>query len=154
MLTNPDERCELDEQECRRLLAARRIGRLAFSHGAMPAVVPVTFAVRDDDVLIPARLDGFLAAGVRGAVVALEVDSYLDEPGAGWTVTVVGPVRVIRDPAAVAEIDNLGLFRLPRHVPRCYVAVRAGLFRGWRSGSGRPALDGAVSTTERVAALL
>jgi hypothetical protein len=116
------------------------IGRLGFTAGAMPAIVPVPFAVHENCVFIPARRSSRLVRSVRGAVVVLEVDSYRDVGGAGWSVTVVGPARVLVEPQAVDCIDRLHLF--PRSVgpDRCFITVQAGVTSGWRTGSaGMPA---------------
>jgi hypothetical protein len=122
----------LDDATCRRLLAGARLGRLGFTDGAMPAIVPVTYAVRDGCAVIPARRDGALMTAVRGAVVALQVDSYLDELGPGWSVTALGPARAIRQPAGVAGIEALGLFPDDPGPAGGFVAVRLALIRGWR----------------------
>src|SRR4051794_33416665 len=44
---------ELTRDECLRLIAARRIGRLAFIHRAgLPLILPVNYVLDDDAVLI------------------------------------------------------------------------------------------------------
>jgi hypothetical protein len=125
---------DLDATECRRLLGTARIGRLSFTDGAMPAIVPVPFAMHDEAVLIPAHRDGDLVRGVRGSVVALGVDSYRDVPGPGWNVTVVGPSRVLGDARSVARIDALGLFDgRSACASWCYISVQLSLIRGRRT---------------------
>jgi len=124
----------LDAAECRRLLSTARLGRLGFTDGAMPAIVPVPFSLHGDVVLIPARRDGALVRGVRGSVVALGVDSYRDALGPGWSVTVVGPSRVVGDARALAHIDGLGLFdERPPGDRGCYISVQLGLVWGRRT---------------------
>jgi uncharacterized protein len=121
----------LDEVECRRLLGTARLGRLSYTDGALPAILPVAFAIHDGSAFIPARRNSVLLPAVRGAVVALGVDSYRDAVGAGWSVTAVGPARVIRHPEAVAEVDALDLF--PPDGTGGYVAMHLALLRGWRT---------------------
>jgi uncharacterized protein len=131
----------LDDAECRRLLASATIGRLAFTDGALPAVVPVPFALVDDSVVIPVRRDDPLAHAARGAVMAFEVDSYVDRPGAGWSVTVVGPSTVVDRPGGMTRIERLDLFPAVRPGLGSYVTVGIGLVRGWRlAGDGARAL--------------
>jgi len=126
---------DLDATECRRLLGTARIGRLSFTDGAMPAIVPVPFSMHDDAVLIPAHRDGDLVRGARGSVVALGVDSYRDVPGPGWSVTVVGPSHVLGDARSVARIDALGLFgERSTSASWCYISVALSLVRGRRTG--------------------
>lgn len=136
---------ELDDAECRQLLATARLGRLGFTDGALPAIVPVAVAVHDGSAFIPTPHGGSLMSAVRGAVVALQVDSYRDIIGTGWTVTAVGPARVIRHPETVAAIDALDLFPAAGEIARGYVALQLMLLRGWRTGTsgshrrGKPA---------------
>ena len=94
-MTSIDEADEvLGEQECRRLLGAGGIGRVAYTSGALPAVQPVAYAMLDDAVIFPARAGGSFAHSVRGAVLAFEVDAYDRTTGRGWSVTVVGRSHV------------------------------------------------------------
>jgi nitroimidazol reductase NimA-like FMN-containing flavoprotein (pyridoxamine 5'-phosphate oxidase superfamily) len=128
---------QLDEVGCRRLLGSARVGRLSFTDGALPAILPVAFAVHDGSVFIPARRNTFLLSAVRGAVVALGVDSYRDAVGAGWSVTAVGPARAVRHPDAVAEVDALDLLPADGTTSGGDVAVKLALLRGWRTdGAG------------------
>jgi uncharacterized protein len=109
----------LGRQDCLRLLASTGLGRLAYTQGALPAVRPVTFTLRGGEVLIPS-LDGSpLLDAVRGSVVAFEADDYDETTRTGWTVTVIGPSRVLD-----GRCDDGSL-----------IAVRAGLVRGWRTST-------------------
>ena len=122
----------LDEGECRRLLTTADIGRLAFTEGALPAIQPVSFGVHDGHVLIPTRMGSKVAAASRGAVVAFEVDSYDVVARTGWNVTVVGPSRIISDPAEIRALEPLGLSPWAPAPQPCYIAVRIALVRGRR----------------------
>ena len=125
----------LDEAECRRLLGAATVGRISFTDGALPAIVPVPFAVHEDQVLIPAERGNAMVAAVRGAVVAFAVDSY--DPGTeiGWSVTVVGPSRVLVDPEQVVLAPGVDLPLTWADPERCLITVQVGLLRGWSSGA-------------------
>jgi hypothetical protein len=120
----------LAEAECRRLLGTAGIGRLGFTRGALPEVRPVSFAVRGGDVVIPARQGSAVLAALTGAVVVLAVDSWAQEGRAaddagGWSVSVVGPVRM--DPSRTGEASADGLREL---------RLRPGIVRGWRVRPG------------------
>jgi nitroimidazol reductase NimA-like FMN-containing flavoprotein (pyridoxamine 5'-phosphate oxidase superfamily) len=121
---------DLDEAECRRLLATAPIGRLGFTEGALPMIVPVHFVVRGDDVVI-CTLDGpkVRSAG-RNDVVAFEVDSYDPDTREGWGVVVVGVTRLITDEADLAGLDALGFAPWSRQQGRHYFAVRMDSVRG------------------------
>jgi uncharacterized protein len=136
--TDPDRVVDvLDEAECRRLLASAPIGRVAYTRDALPAIQPVIFRVHEDHVLFPAHPDGDLMAGIRGAVVAFEVDAYDDRALTGWSVTVLGPSRPVTDPVESARYGTLGW---PQPAPeRCYVAISMTVLRGWRTvAAARP----------------
>jgi hypothetical protein len=125
----------LDETECRRLLATAAIGRIAFTEGAMPAIQPVSFALRGEDVLIPTGLGSKMAAGSRGAVLAFEVDDYDLVERTGWNVTVIGPSRLISDPDQVLALDALGARPWAPAATHCYIALRMSFVQGRRISS-------------------
>ena len=116
--TDPDRAHEtLRPEECLRLLGTAAIGRLAYTQAALPAVRPVTFTLDAGDVRIPARTGSTLVSAVRGAVVAFESDAYDPDARTGWTVTVVGPSRVMDVRAG-----------------ECVIAIGLGMVSGWRTG--------------------
>jgi hypothetical protein len=122
----------LDEGECRQLLGTGGTGRLGFTEGALPAILPVPFGLRDGDVMIPARRGSPVVTAVRGAVVVFEVGSYDGTTRTGWSVTVVGPTRLVSVPADVAAIEALRLSPGPPAPERCYITLHVRLVRGWR----------------------
>ena len=125
---------ELDEEECRRLLGTTRIGRISFTDGALPAIVPVPFALRERQLLIPAERSSPMVAAVRGAVVAFGVDSYDPGTETGWSVMVIGPTRVLGDPRPLVVSPGAGLPRAWAGPGRCLITLQVGLLRGWCAG--------------------
>ena len=125
----------LDEVECRILLLGSRLGRLAFTRNALPAIQPVPYCLHGGEVVIPAPAGSPYLPRARGTVVAFGVDAYDEDTGTGWSVTVVGPSRAVDDPAETAVLDAL-----PWSHPRPtggrgrYVALGIGLLSGWRTG--------------------
>lgn len=119
----------LSTADCRRLLRSVPIGRLAFTIAALPTIQPVHFAVRDDELLIPARRGGSVAVASRGSVVAFEVDGYEATTRTGWSVTLVGPARVLTDAVEVARLHRAGLEPwAPEHA--CVVTVHIARISG------------------------
>jgi hypothetical protein len=118
----------LGEEECLRLLATTRIGRVAYTEAALPAIQPVAYTLGDRAVEIPTRTGSALAVAVRGAVVAFEADSYNDIARAGWNVTVIGPSWVVA--AGPSEDPDV-----------CLVVVQLGVIRGWRTTLSMRATD-------------
>jgi nitroimidazol reductase NimA-like FMN-containing flavoprotein (pyridoxamine 5'-phosphate oxidase superfamily) len=94
----------LSRRECVGLLAKEQIGRAVFTERAMPAVVPVTFAIDDDAVLICTAPDTRLAAAASRGVLAFQVDDIDANTRAGWSVVVVGVAELVDDPQEQARI--------------------------------------------------
>jgi uncharacterized protein len=131
--TTDDDRSHhaLSRPECLRLLGTSGIGRLAYTEAALPAIRPVSYAVREADVVIPARTGSPFVQAVRGAVVAFQTDCFDGSTRTGWTVTVVGPSRVLTDAAVVpAPLQGAVGTGLP-FPDGCLVAVQLGLVHGW-----------------------
>lgn len=80
----------LDRAQCLALLRTASLGRVIFTHRAMPAVRPVRFTVVDDAVVFAAPAGSPLYAGARDAVVAFEADDFSAGFGAGWYVSLLG----------------------------------------------------------------
>jgi nitroimidazol reductase NimA-like FMN-containing flavoprotein (pyridoxamine 5'-phosphate oxidase superfamily) len=122
--TDPDrDHRQLDAAECLRLMAAAGIGRLAYTQSALPAVRPVSFCVRGEEVLIPAPAAGDLVDAVSGTVVAFQTDVIDPVQRTGWSVTAVGPSRVLEGAAATPGAELPAGF--------CLIAVRLTLLQGW-----------------------
>ena len=98
----------LDRGGCLALLASVAVGRIVFTHRAMPAVEPVNFVVDGDSIVLRTGPGAKLTAARNNAVVAFEVDEIDLDEHAGWSVTVIGRAEEVRD----AE-ENSRLARLP-----------------------------------------
>ena len=86
----------LAPDECLRLLAGERLGRVAITVKALPVILPVRFALDRDEILFRAAFGGVLAEATRQAVVAFEADG--SEPGGGsWSVLATGLARHLAD---------------------------------------------------------
>jgi hypothetical protein len=106
-----DERLmrELSRTEAMRLLASVPVGRLVFTHQALPAIRPVNHLVEDDTIVIGLTPGSAIAASTAsgGTVVAYEADA-LDLSGRlGWTVIVVGVARLVTEADAVRRLRLL-----------------------------------------------
>jgi len=83
----------LAPDECRRLLSAAGIGRLAMPGRSFPELRPVNF-VLDGDVLVVRTGEGtILQTARRGDPVALEIDGIDRLEHTGWSVVVTGTLR-------------------------------------------------------------
>jgi hypothetical protein len=135
----------LDEAECLDLLSTAAVGRVCFTEGALPAIQPVSFRLDGGEILIRTRSGSKVAAASRGAVLAFEVDEFRIPDRTGWNVTVVGPSRLIRDPAHVAALDDSGPESWIPATDRCYIAIAVQRVCGRRVGQ-RTAVSGSTSS--------
>ncbi len=97
------ELIELPPDECRRLLASRRVGRLAVNRrGRGPLVVPVVYAVDRDGAVLLRSFPGTKLARISRGAVAFQVDDTDEDGGSGWSVLVDGLAHECDAAAATA----------------------------------------------------
>lgn len=100
---------ELGRRECLALLANESIGRVIYTHGALPAVLPVRFSLdRDSSVVLRTSVASRLAGAVEGSVVAFETDRFDEAAGTGWSVTVTGRATQVTESGARARLNGTG----------------------------------------------
>jgi len=87
----------LGEDECWRLIEMPGVGRVGVSVGALPAIFPVNYAVRDHTIVFRTAPGTKLRAAVDHAVVAFEVDHADPLYHDGWSVQVVGVAEPVDD---------------------------------------------------------
>ncbi len=88
---------ELTRDECLRLLATRRIGRLAFIHRAgLPLILPVNYALGEEALVIRSGPGPKMQAAERGDLVSFEVDDIDEDTHSGWSVVVTGKASPAR----------------------------------------------------------
>jgi len=100
----------LPRAESLRLLSTVSLGRLVFTHLALPAIRPVNHAVAGDQVIIRAYLGTAISAAVRdgaGTVVAYEADLIDPDTHLGWSVIIVGRATRLTDPGEAARYREL-----------------------------------------------
>ncbi|HZT67093.1 MAG TPA: pyridoxamine 5'-phosphate oxidase family protein [Acidimicrobiales bacterium] len=85
----------LDEDECRRLLGVRSVGRIGVSVQSLPAIFPVNYRLVGDRILFRTAVGTKFDAAVAGAVVGFEVDWFDSFGHEGWSVLVVGRASIV-----------------------------------------------------------
>ena len=85
------------------LLGTQEVGRLVYTRRALPAVVPVNYAVRGGAILVWTGSVSSLAQAVRGSVVAFEVDELDRAAHSGWSVTVTAAAGLVTGEAELAK---------------------------------------------------
>jgi len=112
----------LDRVECLRLLALATLGRIGFTSGALPSVLPINFHLDRDRILVRTGRGSKLDAALQNAVVAFEVDDFDPIYHSGWSVAVTGVAREVSDSA---ELDAAHKLPIARWAPAGDEAVLA-----------------------------
>ncbi|HMK63546.1 MAG TPA: pyridoxamine 5'-phosphate oxidase family protein [Acidimicrobiales bacterium] len=89
---------ELSEQECWLLLSGQGVGRVGLTAGAMPAILPVNYAVFDGAIVFRTTVGSKLSAAIAHAVVCFEVDFFDSDTRQGWSVLAVGMADELTEP--------------------------------------------------------
>jgi nitroimidazol reductase NimA-like FMN-containing flavoprotein (pyridoxamine 5'-phosphate oxidase superfamily) len=130
----------LDEDECRALLARARIGRIVFTHQALPAVQPVNFIFSRGNIVIKVSRTSRLATAAADTVVAFEIDDYDIDAETGWSVVAVGRARRVTDPREIAMLEALPLRTWAPVERDTFIRVRPELITGRRIGNAAEAI--------------
>jgi uncharacterized protein len=115
----------LSAADCRRLLPAAPVGRLAVPTPNFPTLDPVSFGLVEGELVVAVRPGSAGDAVAAGTVVAFEADALDRAMRQGWSVVVKGPVedldpdvadvvRPLLAPWAVGPTDRLLLIRSER----------------------------------------
>ena len=99
----------LARTDCLALLACRALGRVSVSIGALPAILPVTYRLSGDAVVLRTTPGTRFDAALCNAVVAFEVDDLDEASGTGWSVLVTGFAEEIIGHDEVGWAHTLGL---------------------------------------------
>ena len=104
----------LSRDECIARLRGSRVGRVGVSIDALPAILPVNFALlRDAILLCPSETSALFHAGV-GSVVAFEVDSVDDAGHVEWSILARGIGLEVIEADELAIASSLWLKTWPR----------------------------------------
>ena len=129
---------ELSWAECLALLPTVPFGRLVFTEGALPAVLPVDFLLDSAGIVLRTAAGSSVARVAAGTVVALQADDVDPARRTGWSVTVVGQARTVRDPVELGRLAALPLSPWVAGDRSTVVVVEVGIVTGRRIGG--PAL--------------
>jgi hypothetical protein len=109
MITDVRQLEALPRKESLRLLASTSLGRVVFTHFALPAIRPVNHVVEGDKIIIRTHLGTAIASAVdgTGTVVAYEADVIGPDDHLGWSVVVVGRASRVTDPGEIARYTRV-----------------------------------------------
>lgn len=97
----------LSRAECVRLLSTERLGRVGVSLDALPAILPVNYALLGDNIVFRSAPGTKLTAALTSSVVAFEVDASKPDHTSAWSVMIVGHAEWLADGAALKEAKRL-----------------------------------------------
>ena len=89
------------------LLASTPVGRVVFTERALPAVLPVTFVVDGDTIVVRTARGSRLARAAVGGVLAFEADELHPASRTGWSVVVTGQAYIEDDAAETERLSAL-----------------------------------------------
>jgi nitroimidazol reductase NimA-like FMN-containing flavoprotein (pyridoxamine 5'-phosphate oxidase superfamily) len=104
-LARPPVITKLMPADCRRLIAAGGVGRIAFGTASGPVVLPVNFAVVAGTIVIRTG-EGTLIEGHADDQVAFEVDHIDEALGQGWSVLARGQAHRVAHPAELRRLQE------------------------------------------------
>lgn len=101
----------LTPEDCRELLRAGVVGRVAVSTPSGPHIIPVNYSVVDDAIVF--RTSPYSVVGTYGqnSMTAFEVDHFDYEGQRGWSVVARGRCEAISD---IREVEHVNRERPPR----------------------------------------
>jgi nitroimidazol reductase NimA-like FMN-containing flavoprotein (pyridoxamine 5'-phosphate oxidase superfamily) len=91
---------ELTDAESLALLGSVSLGRIVFTTRALPTVRPVSHILDDGQIVIRSHLGAAIVSQTdanSGAVVAYEADDLDPDQRLGWSVSVTGTARILRN---------------------------------------------------------
>lgn len=124
----------LGREECLRLLAGRRLGRIALSSGALPLVLPVYYAMDGESIVLRAGRETTLGTATTKAVVAFQVDDLDEHHCKGWSVAVTGLAEEVTDPKEVGRLRTIPLDRWGLEDDGHFVRISTDIVSGRRLG--------------------
>jgi nitroimidazol reductase NimA-like FMN-containing flavoprotein (pyridoxamine 5'-phosphate oxidase superfamily) len=95
-------------EECRRLLDANRIGRIAFQESGEVMIFPVTYSMESSRVCFRSAIGAKLDAALDQAPVAFEVDSWDETARSGWSVMVKGRLAEVGEASRLEALERDG----------------------------------------------
>jgi nitroimidazol reductase NimA-like FMN-containing flavoprotein (pyridoxamine 5'-phosphate oxidase superfamily) len=100
-MTGARQQQELPREEALRLLGTVPVGRVVFTHRALPAIRPVNHIVDGHQVIFRTSASAEITTAVdgTGTIVAFEADAIDPARRTGWSVVVIGGARRLTDAA-------------------------------------------------------
>ncbi|MEA4943681.1 MAG: pyridoxamine 5'-phosphate oxidase family protein [Propionicimonas sp.] len=88
----------LSPDECRQLLRSQTVGRIGWSSRVGQVILPVSYVLRDDQIVFRTAVGSVLSDLVTPQQVCFEIDDLDAETLTGWSVTVQAETAPAREP--------------------------------------------------------
>jgi hypothetical protein len=149
-MTGARQQQELPREEALRLLGTVPVGRVVFTHRALPAIRPVNHIVDGHQVIFRTSASAEITTAVdgTGTIVAFEADAIDPARRTGWSVVVIGGARRLTDAAEIGRYQQV-LQPWAAGTRDDVIAIRADLVTGFRLVEPGPGNPG--NSTERAA---
>ncbi len=115
-----------------RLLSTEQLGRVGVTLEALPAILPVNYALLGDNIIFRSAPGAKLTGALTGSVVAFEVDASAPDHTSAWSVMIVGHAQWLADGTALAEAKRLPLSPWAPGSRDYFVRITAELVSGRR----------------------
>ncbi|MFA7764629.1 pyridoxamine 5'-phosphate oxidase family protein [Streptomyces sp. NPDC048723] len=130
---------QLDRSEALRLLGTVPLGRIVFTHQALPAIRPMRHVVDGEDVLVrlgegASHASLVATPGEPGIVLAYEADAIDPDTHLGWSVVVIGYAELVENRDEAERLEVL-LDPWSNRPMADVLRIRAELVTGFRLGS-------------------
>jgi nitroimidazol reductase NimA-like FMN-containing flavoprotein (pyridoxamine 5'-phosphate oxidase superfamily) len=99
---------ELSDRECEVLLRSGVAGRVAVSTPTGPHIVPVSYTVVDDAIIVRTSPYSLLGTYGRDAMLAFGIDGFDVSRDRGWSVQARGRVHAVTDRTEMDRIREVG----------------------------------------------
>ena len=146
-MTDARQQRELDRDEAMRLLGTVPLGRVVFTHRALPAIRPVNHIVDGQRIIFQTGAGAAITTAVdgTGTIVAFEADVIDPVRRVGWSVVAVGGARRLVDAAEISRYLQI-LRPWVAGAKDDIIAIRADLVTGFRlvEADAGPQADGAA----------
>lgn len=120
----------LSTDECWRLLADTKVGRLAVDIAGEPDIFPINYVVSGTTIVFRTGAGTKLAGAVLGRAVALEIDGVDPVDRSVWSVVVKGTAHEIANMFERYAADDLPLYPWTAHPKPNFVRIQAELVTG------------------------
>ncbi|MGW3037464.1 pyridoxamine 5'-phosphate oxidase family protein [Streptomyces sp. NPDC001178] len=128
---------ELGRTECLALLAGVPMGRVGFTHQALPVIRPVNHLVDGDTIIIRTHgVSALVHSASVNEIMVYEADQLDTVARTGWSVMVTGPASAVTSPAEAVRCRKLLIPWIDRDLDQI-IRIRAELVTGYRLDHGR-----------------